>query len=116
MDKDLASKEESDELEVILISILSFKRNFNTEIDSFQTTGEDNARAANWFIPLDKAAAMLSQGYTDSMFSVYPEDLLNELIVFRSNLQKLLDYNGNRLPRIFSVVNKYNPDVQISIF
>merc|ERR550517_2330412 len=26
---------------------------------------------------------MLSQGYTDSMFSVYPEDLLNELIVFR---------------------------------
>ena len=64
-------------------------------------TGEENGRAANWFIPLDKVAAMVSQGYRDSVFSVYPEDLVNELVVFRSSLQRILDYNDNKLPRIF---------------
>ena len=44
---------------------------------------------------------MVSQGYRDSVFSVYPEDLVNELVVFRSSLQRILDYNDNKLPRIF---------------
>ena len=48
---------------------------------------------------------MVSQAYTDNLFSVYPEDLVQELVLYRSNLQRLLDYHSNKLPRIFSLVN-----------
>ena len=47
---------------------------------------------------------MVSQGHAEGKFSVYPEDLVKELVIFRSNLQRILDYNSIKLPLLFSQV------------
>ena len=67
-------------------------------------SGSDNCRHGHWFVPLERAISTIQKGHKKDLFSVYPEDLVKEVVQFRKDLQTLLDYNSNPLPIIFSQV------------
>ena len=67
-------------------------------------SGPDNKRSAHWFVPLDKAVAIIGEGHSEGLFPVYPEYLIKEVVQYRKDLQTLMDYNSNQLPIVFSQV------------
>ena len=69
--------------------------------------GPGNSRHGHWFVPLDRAISTIQLGHKRNMFTVYPEDLVREVVQYRKDLQTLLDYNTNPLPILFSQVIKY---------
>lgn len=67
-------------------------------------SGSDNSRHGHWFVPLERAISTIQKGHNKNLFSVYPEDLVNEVVQYKKDLQTLLDFNSNPLPILFSQV------------
>lgn len=104
IDKKLVTTEEADEIQVDIFPKLA---KFAIKMITIQLSRPDNKRSAHWFVPLDKAVAMIGRGYKAGLFPVYPEYLVREIVQYRKDLQTLLDYNSNPLPVIFSQVLLY---------
>ena len=49
----------------------------------------------------------IQEGHKRNLFTVYPEDLVREVVQYRKDLQTLMDYNSNPLPILFSQVSHY---------
>ena len=71
---------------------------------ALKLSGSGNSRHVHWFVPLERAMSTIQKGHKKNLFSVYPEDLLKEVVQYRKDLQTLLDYNSNPLPILFSQV------------
>ena len=83
--------------------ILDIVKNIGTKI-VLKMSGSGNCRHGHWFVPLERAVSTIQKGHKKHIFSVYPEDLVKEVVQFRKDFQTLLDYNSNPLPILFSQV------------
>ena len=66
--------------------------------------GPGNSRHAHWYVPLERAVATIQIGQKKNLFNVFPEDLVREVVQYRKDLERLLDYDSNPLPIVFSKV------------